>query len=372
MLSNIVRNLSLFSGSPVLSQKDSRQLQRTLDYTELTKANEAGRVRFANLQQGVEGDSVNIDLGGDYVEDDESREIIDYPRAKPQIESPNQVKRKNEETKTIEDEGDQPNELDEAVNPHIQDLEGDDAVTDSMDDQDDTRKKQDSYLETNWQGRSMQDIHAAKAPIHKLSDELAVRKSLLIAIITSVQQLMSQTIAIHGTWANEATKVIYFTGEVETMPHLPHGMDLRQLEGIDDKQANYEIKEFAVIKYLLRNYGEEVDWFLIVGDDVYVNPKTMEKKLIEFNASFQVYMGHTMEGENHLKCDAGPGVVYSRGLLNRLEAYLPQCQGESISFGDCIIKRGISCTQAKEVTLFCMMLLVVSVLMCASVSFCGI
>ena len=341
MLSNIVQNLSLFTGSPVTLQKDARELQRTLDYAELTKANGAGgRVGFANLQQESEGDPVNIDLGGDY--DGVDGRQLDYPRARRPANAPDGPIKKHEDG--------QANELEEMVNPHVvEDMEGGDSNSFDAGDQGGTGKKQDSYLETNWQGRSVQDLHVAKAPVHKLTDELAVRKSLLIAIITSVQQLMSQTIAIHGTWANEAVQVIYFTGEVETMPHLPHGMNLRQLEGIDDRQANYEIKEFAVIKYLLRNYGEEVDWFLIVGDDVYVNPKSMEKKLLEFNASFQVYMGHTMEGENHMKCDTGPGIVYSRGLLNRLEPYLPQCQGEGISFSDCIIKRGISCTQAKEV-----------------------
>ena len=339
MLSNLVQNLPLFASSPVTLQKDVRELQRTLDYAELNKAKGAGRVGFANLHEENEADPVNIDLWGDY--DADGRQV-DYPRAKPPVHVPDGARKK--------DLGDQPNELEEVVNPHVEDFEGGDANAYDAGNQGGTGKKQDSYLETNWQGRSVQDLHMAKAPVHKLTDELAVRKSLLIAIITSVQQLMSQTIAIHGTWADDAAQVIYFTGEVETMPHLPHGMNLRQLEGIDDKQANYEIKEFAVIKYLLRNYGEEVDWFLIVGDDVYVNPKAMEKKLLEFNASFQVYMGHTMEGENHLKCDAGPGIVYSRGLLNRLEPYLPQCQGESISFSDCIIKRGISCTQAKEVS----------------------
>lgn len=218
-------------------------------------------------------------------------------------------------------------------------------LKDSIDAEEDQQRK-DGYI--NWQGRTVQDIHIPQRPVNSLSDEVATRKPVLIAIITSVQQLMSQTIAIQGTWAKNNKQVLYFTGDVQTMPHLPHGMKVIQLEGIDDNQASWEIKEFAVMKYLIKHYLEEVDWFLLIGDDVYVNPDSLEHKLGEFNASFQVYMGHNVEME--YKCNYGPGVVYSRGLLSRLESYLPQCQGESFSISQCIVQRGIRCTQAKEVS----------------------
>ena len=228
------------------------------------------------------------------------------------------------------------------------DLDMEEAITNSLTDE--QPKKQIYNMEQNWQGRNMQDLHVSQGPIDKLSDELSPRKSLMIAIITSVHQLMSQTIAIHGTWGKEQKNILYFTGDVQNMPHLPHGMEVIQLEGVDDKQAKWEIKEFAVFKYLIDHHSDQVDWFIIVGDDTYVKVKAMKSKMEEFNPSFNVYMGVQRSGDDSLQCDPSLGIVYSRGLLARLEPYLPQCLGEGQSIGDCITQRGIHCTRAKEVS----------------------
>lgn len=210
-------------------------------------------------------------------------------------------------------------------------------------------RKKDEYTNSEWHGRSMQDLKR-QGPMHKLTDELAPRQPLLIAIVTSVQQLMSQTIALHGTWGKKANHVLYFTGDVQAMPHLPHGMNIVQLEGIDDKQADWDVKEFAVIKYLINHFVEEVDWYLIVSDSVFVNANGLKNKLEFFNPSFNVYLGRSLDGEESKKCNPLTGVVYSKGLLHRLEAYLPQCEGEGQSISQCLVNKGIYCTQAKEVS----------------------
>ena len=207
-----------------------------------------------------------------------------------------------------------------------------------------------TYGDRNLQRRNMQNLHTDnEAPIIKLTDELATRKSLLIAVITSVQQLMSQTIAIHGTWAKEEKNVVYFVGDVKNMPHLPHGMEVKQLEGIDDKQATLEMKEMAVFKYIVNHYSEEVDWYLVITDDTYVKPKDLRQKLEILNPSLNVYMGNRQDSS--LLCNPSTGVLYSRGLLSRLDQYLPQCLGEGLSIGNCIVQRGIYCTRAQEVSI---------------------
>lgn len=207
------------------------------------------------------------------------------------------------------------------------------------------------YMErNNWQGRNIQDLHdATQDPVLKLSDEIATHKPLLIAVITSIQQLMSQTIAIHGTWGKNEKDIIYFVGDVRNMPHLPHGMNIVQLEGVDDKLATWEMKEMAVFKYLVAHYSESIDWFIITGDDVYVKVDALRKKLNNFKPSVNVYMGDKRKSGNDESCEPAPGVVYSTGLMSRVEPYLPQCLGEELTLGSCIVQRGIKCTRAKEV-----------------------
>lgn len=215
----------------------------------------------------------------------------------------------------------------------------------------------------NWKARNMQKLNTGNTlPIGRLSEELTLRQPFLIAVITSVDRLLSHTMAIHGTWAKkQKNRVLYFTGDVHSMPHLPHGMQVIQLEGIDDKQASWDLKEFSVIKYLTSHYTEQVDWFLVASDQVFVNMLLLSKRLELYRADVPVYMGqakHNPPGQEEdeevaadiRKCNSMTGVVYSRGLLNRMEPYLPQCEGESQSVSDCIVHRGIHCTQAKEVS----------------------
>ena len=320
MLSNLIQNVAL---TKISSAKTSRETaaMKSVDYKDIP------RVRTVNLEEQTE-ETLGIQIGGEYEYDkhDASKKARTAAAANKRVADGG-----------VKNEDGLENDLKEGID----------------EEEDDSKKTQrnDQYREANWQGRTVQDFHVPEGPVDKLSDELANRKPLMIAIITSVQQLMSQTIAIHGTWAKNAHHVMYFTGDVQTMPHLPHGMEVIQLEGIDDNQASWEIKEFAVIKYLIKRYLEDIDWFLIIGDDVFVNPDSLERKLSEFNASFQVYMGHSEESSH--KCSNGPGVVYSRGLLTRLESYLPQCQGEQFTIGQCIVQRGIHCTKAKEVSSSC-------------------
>ena len=215
-------------------------------------------------------------------------------------------------------------------------------------------EEQDIYGEHNKNrqgpGRNMQGVNdLPHSPINMLYEELTPRKTLLVAVVTSVQRLMSHTIAIHGTWGRNAQNLVYFTGEVYTMPHLPSNMNVVQLEGIDDRQASWEIKEHAVITYLISHYSDSVDWFLLVGDSTFVSANSLKMKLEDFNAGIQVYMGRSMEGEDKALCNPKTGIVYSRGMLNRLESYLALCAGEELTIGQCINARGIYCTQAKEV-----------------------
>ena len=85
-----------------------------------------------------------------------------------------------------------------------------------------SRLKQRQYHSESWHGRNVRETNERGSPPNKLTDELPTRQTMLISVITSVTQLMSQTLAIQGTWAPEATQVIFFVGEVQTMPHLPH------------------------------------------------------------------------------------------------------------------------------------------------------
>lgn len=216
------------------------------------------------------------------------------------------------------------------------------------------------YESESWQGRKVRETAKKGEVPNMLSDELSTRQTLLVAVITSVIQLMSQTLSIQGTWATQDTHVVYFVGAVNVMPHLPRGMAVIELADVDDHVNNWELKEISAVKYLMDHYLDKADWFMITGDMTYVAVDRLEKRLNALDASFPVYMGHVREdeeaesNEENLLCEREPGVVYSRAMLEGLRPYLPTCwpggQGEGKSLGGCVAVMGVKCTQAREVS----------------------
>ncbi len=219
------------------------------------------------------------------------------------------------------------------------------------------------YQSPSWQGRNMMENSNSinSLPPNKLSDEIGLRQTVLVAVITSVTQLMTQTLAVQGTWAPQASQVIFFVGDIDIMPHLPHGMVVIELEGVDDRADNWPLKEISAIKYLMDHYLERTDWFMVIGDQTYVVTDHLEKRLNELDASIPVYLGLAGDPAPNgkgLLCRRDPGIVYSRSLLQGLLPYLPACwpgvggAGErgSNSLNGCIGEMGVKCTQAKEVS----------------------
>ena len=322
-LSTLLQNLSL--------AEFGKGTGWTVDYP--SQAVRGGRASFSNLPPaGAQPDEEEIDIGGYY----------DYERL---------VLLQEEKEGRQEGEG----ERREVVQPPSS-VAAADALSDKM--------KQREYVKEGWQGRNVRETMEGN-PAIRLSDELATRRTLLVAVITSVNQLMSQTLAVQGTWAREASSVIYFTGEVKTLPHLPHGMEVVQLEGLDDRQAGWELKELSVINYVSTHYLENTDWVLIVGDETYVASKSLEAELDRYDASMSVYLGRPLvEGEGAEEeeggatdklCSSASGVVYSRGFLEQLKPYLPVCWpgngGEMKGLSGCISVMGLKCTAAEQVGL---------------------
>ncbi len=197
----------------------------------------------------------------------------------------------------------------------------------------------------------------------RLLQELPSRQSMLVGVITSVSKLMTQTLAIQGTWGPRAPEVIFFVGEVSSIPHLPPKMKIVQLEGVEDGERGRELKEAHAIKHMADQYLDTVDWFLVVGDETYLRPAALEKKLSSIDARYQIYMGRPGAGMDQQGvgkgslCHREPGVVYSRAMMESLRQYLPTCwpggQEGGATIHDCIISMQVRCTQAHEVRYRC-------------------
>ena len=229
-----------------------------------------------------------------------------------------------------------------------------------------------------------QFFNSRRGPPAHLSSEYKVRGRLLIGIITTGKYLMTRAKAIHDTWAKElgpSNKVIFFVGSDCNISHPTlEEMSIVFLDNVPDIVYPPQRKVFAALKHMYHYHGNSYQWFVRADDDVYVS--RLDRLLGRLDPNELVYLGRAGVGRrqdmkrlqlkpNERYCMGGPGVVLSRGTLNKVAPHLVKClkavemhnQGgvaegawfnEDVELGRCISRTvNIQCSNSKEVWHIC-------------------
>lgn len=198
-----------------------------------------------------------------------------------------------------------------------------------------------------------------------ISDELVLRKTLFVGVVTAERLLNSRGKAIFETWGKSAPMITFFSAEGKSQTTLP----VVSLPGVDDTYPPQK-KVFRMLKYMHDNYINEYNWFLRADDDVYVRIPQLIQFLNTLDSSKLVYMGQPgmgkpqdlerikLRADEHY-CMGGTGVIYSNTLLKRLAPHLDECltdvvvsYNEDLEVGRCISRRlNVQCTWSYEVRL---------------------
>lgn len=176
------------------------------------------------------------------------------------------------------------------------------------------------------------------------------RRVLLSAIVTSAKRIANgHTLALHGTWGAEASHLVFFAErDVATLPALPAGMDLVQMDQLDSA-ATWEEKELAVVRHLGALYcdrtieGDRYDWFLVAPDVVYIVSHVLEKRLNQLDASLSTCLGVFGGDERSV---FGGAAVYSNALMARLGLCFTRGGGGSVRA--CLATLGASCIEGNQ------------------------
>ena len=199
-----------------------------------------------------------------------------------------------------------------------------------------------------------------------IAEELILRKTLFIGVVTAEKLLNTRGKAIFETWGKSAPMITFFSGEGGSQTTLP----VVSLPGVDDTYPPQK-KVFRMLKYMHDNYIDEYNWFLRADDDVYIRVPHLIQFLNTLDSNKMVYMGQPgmgkpqdlerikLRADEHY-CMGGTGVIYSNTLLKRLAPHLDEClsdvvvsYNEDLEVGRCISRRlNVQCTWSYEVIMY--------------------
>ncbi len=202
-----------------------------------------------------------------------------------------------------------------------------------------------------------------------LKDELKTRDPLYIGVVTTVDFLGTRAMDINTTWGHWASKIEYFVAESKGS----HPLSVVRLEGVDDTYPPQK-KVYRMLRYMHDHYIDKYNWFLRADDDAYVRVPELITFLSALDPTVPLYIGSPGLGRaedlERIKlfpyeryCMGGPGVIFSRALLQQLIPHLDDClenvvvsYNEDLEVGRCISRRlGIQCTWAYEVSILIIM-----------------
>ena len=198
-----------------------------------------------------------------------------------------------------------------------------------------------------------------------LQEELhsSIRKPLLVGVVTAQKLLQTRAVAVNRTWGSKAPSLFFFAAEGAAHGNLP----VIGLPGVDDTYPPQK-KVYRMLKYMHDNHLSDYNWFMRADDDIYVRVEHLIQFLSSLDPSKELYIGQPGLGKpedlQRIKlqphehyCMGGPGVIFSRALLEKLGPHLENCLqhevvswNEDLEVGRCISRRlGIQCTWNYEV-----------------------
>ncbi|XP_003699976.1 chondroitin polymerizing factor [Megachile rotundata] len=168
------------------------------------------------------------------------------------------------------------------------------------------------------------------------STELGIREKLFIGVITSQQYLHSRDTAINKTVAHIVDKIRYFISIPEgTKPNV----SLPGIVGFTDTRSI--LKPFHTMKYIIDNYLENYDYYLLIKDTSYINVKQLQNFVSKISVSQNVHVGVPSDIPTY--CSLDSGILLSNSLIQELKSNLDWCvknsysDSDDVNFGRCIV-----------------------------------
>ena len=174
-------------------------------------------------------------------------------------------------------------------------------------------------------------IAGTSNPLLVDKNELKTTSNILIGIYSTEDLLKTRGRAILDTWYNSVDKkkaeIVFFANATV------ENMKIVKLPGVSDYDYPPQKKSFRALQHVLRYYSH-IEWYLRADDDIVINWDNFEVFLNQLDHEKEYLIGAPGFGkheedfieEGFAFCMGGPGVLMSKGLLDKLRGRINECQ----------------------------------------------
>ncbi|CAG5120512.1 unnamed protein product, partial [Candidula unifasciata] len=136
--------------------------------------------------------------------------------------------------------------------------------------------------------------------------ELGIRQKLFVAVLSSKDSLNTRAVAINKTLSRYVTKTVFFIDEKASV--IPSGMMIVNFE-----DGYNHLLPINVLKYVIRKYGKEYDYYMFLSDKGYVRAEKIFDLVSLISVSKHVHLGapKAVEG-GKTYCAVDGGVIISQ------------------------------------------------------------
>jgi len=133
------------------------------------------------------------------------------------------------------------------------------------------------------------------------STELGIREKIFVGILVNQASVDGLAVAVNKTVTHWVDKTIFF---VDAAGGLKLNLSLMKIPGIVGfTDSRNVLKPFHMIKYIIDNYLDEYEFFMLIKDSTYLNADKLMNLVKHVSVSEDVYASGTVVSTNY--CSLG-------------------------------------------------------------------
>lgn len=133
------------------------------------------------------------------------------------------------------------------------------------------------------------------------STELGIREKLFVGILVSQASVDGLAVAVNKTVTHWVDKTIFFVDAANGHKLNVSLMKIPGIVGFTDSRS--VLKPFHMVKYIVDNYLDEYEFFMLIKDSTYLNADKLINLVKRVSISEDVYASGTIIGTNY--CSLG-------------------------------------------------------------------
>ncbi|XP_050537031.1 chondroitin sulfate synthase 2 [Daktulosphaira vitifoliae] len=171
------------------------------------------------------------------------------------------------------------------------------------------------------------------------STELGIREKLFIGVLASQTTVDGLAVAVNKTVTHWVDKIVFFVDATAEHKINVSRMKIPSIVGFTDSRT--VLKPFHMIKYIVDNYLDEYDFFMLMRDNTYLKADKLMDLVKHVSVSEDVYASGTVIGTNYCSLDAG--ILLSNSVIHKLIPNVDWCVKNAYSnsdddnFGRCVL-----------------------------------